>query len=116
MIQNYIKQTWRSLVKNKTYSILNIVGLSAGLTCFAFIALWVSDEVSYDKFNTNYDRIVRVVGSLKTQTGSTEMAVSSAPMAQALKTDYPEVENAVRLDPHEEIIRHKGQQIHQPDI
>jgi putative ABC transport system permease protein len=51
MFKNYLKQTWRSLVKNKTYSLLNIVGLSAGLTCFAFIALWVTDELSYDKFN-----------------------------------------------------------------
>ncbi len=100
MLKNYLKQTWRSLKKNKTYSILNIAGLATGLTCFAFIALWVSDEISYDKFNTNYDRIVRLISTEKTETGISESAVSSAPMAKALKNDYAEVENTVRLRMH----------------
>jgi putative ABC transport system permease protein len=116
MLINYLKQTWRSITKHKTYSILNIIGLSAGLTCFAFIALWVSDELSYDKFNTNYDRIVRLVSTTKTETGIVESAVSSAPMAKALKDDYPEVENTVRLDMHEEIVEYKNQQVLQPGI
>src|SRR5678809_1208431 len=116
MIRNYLKQTWRSLAKNKTYSFLNIIGLSVGLTCFALIALWVNDELSYDKFNTNYDRIVRLTGIEKREAGISESAVSSAPMAQALKNDYAEVENTVRFDMHEEIIEHNGQQILEPGI
>jgi putative ABC transport system permease protein len=116
MIKEYIKQTCRSLLKNKTYSFLNIVGLSAGLTCFAFIALWVTDELSYDKFNHNYERIVRLTSSAKTETGIAETAVSSAPMAKALKEDYAEVENTVRLDMREDIVTHKGQQTLQPGI
>ena len=116
MFRNYLKQTWRSFVKNKTYSLLNIVGLSVGLTCFALIALWVNDELSYDKFNSNYDRIVRVTGIEKRETGISESAVSSAPMAKALKDDYAEVENTVRFDMHEELVMHNGQQILQPGI
>ena len=116
MFSPYLKQTFRSLTKHKTYSILNIIGLSAGLTCFAFIALWVSDELSFDKFNTNYDRIVRLVSTTKTETGVVESAVSSAPMAKALKDDYPEVENTVRVDMHEEIVEHQNQQVLQPGI
>ena len=116
MIRNYLKQTWRSLVKNKTYSLLNIIGLSVGLTCFALIALWVNHELSYDKFNHNYDRIFRLTGTAKTETGISESAVSSAPMAKALKDDYPEIENTVRFEMHEEIVTHKGQQILQPGI
>ena len=116
MIRNYLKQTWRSLVKNKTYSFLNIIGLAVGLTCFALIALWVNDELSYDKFNKNYDRIVRLTGIEKRESGISESAVSSAPMAKALKNDYAEVENAVRFDMHEEIIEHNGQQILEPGI
>ena len=116
MIRNYFKQTWRSLVKNKTYSLLNIIGLSVGLTCFALIALWVNDEWSYDKFNRNYNRIVRLTGIEKRETGISESAVSSAPMAKALKDDYAEVENTVRLDLHEELVMHNGQQILQPGI
>src|SRR3990170_6872131 len=116
MIRNYFKQIWRSLLKNKTYALLNIVGLTAGLICFAFIALWVADELSYDKFNRNYDRIVRLTGVTKTETGISESAVSSAPMAKALKNDYAEVENTVRLDMREEIITHENQQVLQPGI
>jgi len=116
MIKNYLKQTWRSLRNNKTYSFLNIVGLSAGLTCFSFIALWVTDELSYDKFNENYDRIVRLTGITKTESGIHESAVSSAPMAKALKDDYAEVENTVRLDMHGEVVQYKDKQMHEPGI
>jgi putative ABC transport system permease protein len=116
MIQTYFKQFKRNIAANKTYSLLNIIGLSAGLTCFAFIFLWVADEISYDKFNNNYDRIVRLVSKTKTETGIVESAVSSAPMAQALKHDYPEVENTVRLRMQEEIVTFKNQQVLQPGI
>jgi putative ABC transport system permease protein len=116
MIRSYLKHGFRALVKNKTYSLLNIVGLTAGLVCFAFIALWVTDELSYDRFNRNYDRIVRLTGITKTATGISESAVSSAPMAKALKNDYAEVKNAVRLDMREEIVNYKGQQVLQPGI
>ncbi|HKG68459.1 MAG TPA: ABC transporter permease, partial [Segetibacter sp.] len=116
MIGTYLKQACRSLVKNKTYSLLNIVGLSASLTCFAFIAVWVNDELSYDKFNKNYDRIFRLTALQKTESGTLETALSSAPMAKALKNDYPEVEEAVRLKIREEIVELNGHQILQPNI
>ncbi len=116
MFKNYLKQTWRSITKNKTYSVLNIIGLSAGLSCFAFIALWVTDEVSYDKFNSNYDRIFRLISTAKTETGISESAVTGAPMAKALKNDYAEVENTVRLRMREEIITCNNQQVLQPGI
>jgi putative ABC transport system permease protein len=116
MLTTYFKQFKRNFAANKTYSLLNIIGLSAGLTCFAFIFLWVADEISYDKFNDNYSRIVRLVSKTKTETGVAESAVSSAPMAQALKHDYPEVENTVRLRMREDIVTYKNQQVLQPGI
>lgn len=116
MLKNYIRQLWRNLARNKTYSLLNIIGLSAGLTCFTFIFLWVADETSYDKFNSNYNRIVRLVSSTKTETGVVESAVSAAPMAKALKDDYAEVENTVRFRMREEIIVLNNQQVLQPGI
>lgn len=112
----YLKHAFRSLAKDRTYSLLNVIGLAASLTCFAFIALWVYDELSYDKFNTNYDRIFRLTGAERTQTGIVESAVSSAPMAMALKKDYPEIEETARLRMREEIVEHKSQQILQPNI
>lgn len=117
MIKNYFKAAWRSIIKNKTSSILNILGLSAGLTCFAFIALWVNDELSYDRFNSNYNRIFRLTSTEKTETGITESAISSAPMAAALKTDYPEVEETVRLNMRNDaLLEHQGVQMLERNI
>ena len=116
MFSNHLLHIWRGLQKNKTYTILNITGLTAGLICFSFIALWVMDESSYDKFNSKFDRIMRLTALTKTGSGMEASAVSSAPMAKALKDDYPEVENTVRVDLHEEIVTHNGHQILQPGI
>ena len=116
MVHNYLKQAWRNIVKNKTWSLLNIIGLSAGLTCFTFIAIWVTDELSYDKFNSKYDRIVRLTSTAKTETGVVESAVSGAPMAAVLKNDYAEVEKTVRLRRREDIVTHQNQQVLQSGI
>jgi len=60
MIKNYIKIAWRNLIRNKGFSITNILGLTIGMTCTIFIFLWVKDEVSFDKFHKNYDNIYQV--------------------------------------------------------
>ncbi|WP_158267558.1 ABC transporter permease [Adhaeribacter arboris] len=95
------------MVRDKMYSFLNIVGLSAGLTCFAFIALWINSELNYDAFNQNYDRIVRVNKLIKTETNLSESARSGATIAAVLQQDYPEVENTVRMDMREEVVQYK---------
>src|SRR5687768_14026330 len=61
MYKNHFKVGLRNIVKQKVFFLINTIGLSAGLTCFAFITLWVNDEIRYDTFNKNYDQIVRVV-------------------------------------------------------
>jgi putative ABC transport system permease protein len=104
------------LVKNKVYSLLNIIGLSAGLTCFAFISLWVKDELSYDKFNQNADRIFRVSASIITQAESFQHACSPVPLAAALKKDFPEVENTVRLDESDAIVKLGDKQFNEDNI
>jgi putative ABC transport system permease protein len=116
MLLIYLKQAWRALWKNKTSSLLNIIGLSASLTCFILIAVWVIDETSYDKFNSNYSRIYRIIGKQRTQSEVIESAVTSAPMSAALKNDYPEVEEAVRMRLREELTEHNGEQLMQPNI
>ncbi len=57
MFSNYIKTAWRSLLKNKFYSAVNILGLSIGLTTALLLLLWIQDETGFDKFNSDYDRI-----------------------------------------------------------
>ncbi len=93
-------------MKNRLYSVLNLVGLSVGLTCFAFIALWVTDEWSYDRFNANADRIYRVGGKIFGDSETFEHAVSAIPLGPALKADYPEVEQFVRFDLNDAVVKH----------
>ncbi|CAN5459224.1 ABC transporter permease [soil metagenome] len=60
MLRNYILVTFRNLWKNKTYSLINIAGLSIGITCSLLILLWVFDELSYDKFHSKSERLYQV--------------------------------------------------------
>jgi putative ABC transport system permease protein len=60
MIKNYFKIAWRNLLKNKTFSLINIIGLASGLACFIMIALYVTDELSYDRFNEKANHIYRI--------------------------------------------------------
>lgn len=97
MLQNYFKIAWRNLLKNKAFSTINILGLAIGLSCFILIMMYVVDELSYDKFNTNADRIYRVDAEINFGGNEMKLAVNSDPMGATLKKDYPEVEQYVRF-------------------
>ena len=108
MIGNYIKLALRQMIRQRSYVFINVVGLSVGLACSILIALFVIHEVSYDKFNNKVDRISRLV--LKGKLGETEVeaAWTSAPAAFALKQDFPEVVDAVRINTWgETVIKYK---------
>ncbi len=97
MIRNYIKIAWRNLVKNKTFSLINIIGLATGLACFILIALYVVDELSYDKYHEKADRIYRVNSDIRFGGNELKLAVNSDPMGSTLKKDYPQVEQYTRI-------------------
>jgi putative ABC transport system permease protein len=97
MLTNYLKIAWRNLVKNKTFSLINIVGLASGLACFILIALYVADELSYDRFYKNANRIYRINSDIIFGGNKLHLAVASDPMGAALKKDYPQVEEFVRF-------------------
>ena len=97
MIKNYLKIAWRNLVRNKTYSLINIVGLAIGLSCFLLISLYVLDELSYDKFNTNADRIYRINSDIRFGGNEMKIAESSDMTGQIMKKDYPQVEQYTRI-------------------
>ncbi|WP_183559297.1 ABC transporter permease [Mucilaginibacter sp. SP1R1] len=98
MLKNYFKIAWRNLIKHKVFSLLNVCGLAIGVATFWLISLYVTDEWSYDRYNDKADRIFRVVQHADWNGGKSNIAVTSAPFAPALKNDYPEVENAIRID------------------
>ncbi len=97
MIKNYFKIAWRNLLKNKTYSLINIIGLAIGLSTSLIILLYVFDELSYDAYHTNADEIVRVVFNAKVNGEDIKEAVVMAPVAETLKKDIPEVVDATRF-------------------
>jgi putative ABC transport system permease protein len=97
MIKNDLKFAWRTLLRQKGYSFINIAGLGLGLVGFILIGLWVADELSFDRFHANKDRIFRVLNKV----GSGELIPSpSYALAPALKEEYPEVEEASRVWPY----------------
>ncbi|MFO7621837.1 MAG: ABC transporter permease [Bacteroidales bacterium] len=83
--------------KKRGYYILNIGGLTIGLTSFIFISLYVINELTYDRFHRNYENIYRIKITGQFAGGALDQAVTAAPMAQAILNDYPEVLEAVRI-------------------
>jgi putative ABC transport system permease protein len=95
MFSNYLKVAIRNLLRQKGFSFINILGLALGITCTALIGMWVNDELSYDRFHQDYDRMYRVTATLPEL--KVHAAVSSAPLALAIKNEIPEVAEAVRI-------------------
>jgi putative ABC transport system permease protein len=118
MIRNYIKVAFRNLWKNKGYSAINIIGLSAGLATCLLILLYVWDELSYDKFHDKAERIYRVDSDLKFGGTDMKLAVSSDPMGATLKRDYPQVEQFTRIYASEgsKLIKKGTEFINEPKI
>jgi ABC-type antimicrobial peptide transport system permease subunit len=90
MIQNYLKIAWRNLIKNKVSSLINIGGLAVGMAVAMLIGLWIWDELSFNKYHQNYDRIAQVVTRLNDpRTGDVYVNNSmQVPMVTQLKTNY----------------------------
>ena len=108
MLKNYFKITLRNIRRNKTYSIINIIGLAVGMACFIFIALYVNYEFSYDKFHRDSNRIYRIdLNYDYTSAGSDIFNKTPAPLADAIKSDCPGIECAARLreEPRSTLIR-----------
>jgi putative ABC transport system permease protein len=97
MFKNYFKTAWRNLMKNKVFSFINIAGLSIGIAVSFVILMYVRDELSFDKFNVNANRIVRVIFKADINGGKINESVAMAPVAQTMKNDFPEVEDATRI-------------------
>jgi len=93
-----VKSALRSLKFNKIYAAINIGGIAIGLAAFWLIALYVADELSYDTSFTNADRICRIVQHASWPGGNMNVVPTSPPFATTFKSDFPEVEDAARLD------------------
>lgn len=104
MFKNYLKSTLRNLVRNKLYSMINIVGLSVGITCCLVITLYVQFELSYDKHVPDSEKMYRMVIDLE----ANDWAISYFPVGRLLKENFSEVEDFTRFKPVEPYISENG--------
>ena len=100
MFKNYFKIAVRHLKKQKMYSVVKIGGFALSIAACLLIALYIKDELSYDKKWTYADRIYRITGEYNNNGKIETGADWPPPMAKALKEDFPEVERSGRLMPH----------------
>lgn len=96
MFKNYFKTALRSLRKNKLYSVINIFGLSAGLTACLLIGIYISHELSYDKFNDNASRIVRATMEYKQAETVNTVASTGTKVGPQFKRTFPLIEEYAR--------------------
>lgn len=98
MIRNYFKIAWRNLSINKTYSFLNIFGLTMGFVCAGLIFLWVQDELSYDKFNAKKDVIYYVKENMKYDTYVFTHGSTPGLLGPAMQEEIPGIANTCRTN------------------
>lgn len=97
MFQNFLSVAVRHFMRQRLYSLINVVGLSAGLVCVMMIYLWVRDEVSKDRFHKDVDRIVHVVSNLDMGDGKiVTWNVTPGPLAEDIRENVPGVELVAR--------------------
>jgi len=100
MLNNYFKIAWRNLWKNKFLSLINIFGLATGMACSLMIFLFVTDEVSYDRFNNDADRVYRVVKDFVNDDGSRLPDATTPPaLAPAMQREIPGIDHVTRVFP-----------------
>ena len=100
MIKNYLKIAIRNIKRHKMYSFINILGLAIGIACCLLIMLYIQDELSYDRFHKNADRIYRINTDLKFGGSELHTPITSDMMGQLMKQDYSEVEEYTRIYPY----------------
>lgn len=97
MLQNYLKIALRNLARNKSYSLINILGLSLGVACCLLLALYIQDEMSYDKHHARLDDLYRITTQFQSDKGLDKLRTTSPPIAMTLRDEIPEIESAVRV-------------------
>src|SRR5580704_12181907 len=105
MLRNYVKIAWRNLWKNRTFTLLNLGGLTISLTACILIFFWVMHELRYDTAGANADRVYRVGLTLQVKAQPDKpFAETAGPLAPVLVKDFPQIEKAVRIEQYAAMI------------
>jgi putative ABC transport system permease protein len=119
MLKIYLKTAIRFLQKNKTFSFINVIGVSLGTLCCLYIILYVKDQYSYDKHHRNGQDIYRINTTWTSPNEKGDWATVTAPVAPAMKNDFPEVEECARIIPgvgmDHFLLRYKDKSLYEND-
>ena len=109
MLKNYLLLAFKNFRKQKMFSLINILGLTVGITCCLMIFLFIMNEFSFDKFHKNGANIYRIYRVGNTNGENRAIPWVSPPYAQALQTDYPDaVQQTVRVMPDNDLVTYKN--------
>ncbi len=97
MFNNYLKTAFRNIKKHKSFTVINISGLSIGLACCIILAIYINSELSFDNYHTKKDRIYRVGEEMAYANFNARQTGTNGVIAEALKSNYPEVEETTRF-------------------
>jgi putative ABC transport system permease protein len=115
MIKNYLRVTFRNLWRHRSFSLLNIIGLTVGMTAFFLIFLYVCFELSYDSMHSKADRIYRIVSDIKTPTETLHYSTAPAPAPIHMAAELPEVQSEVRASFGDNWMVIRGDQVFEQD-
>src|ERR1700753_3308928 len=99
MLKNYLKIAWRNILKDRQFSLLNLLGLSVGLACALLIGLWIADEWGMEKYNPNDHRLFQVMTNNKTSNGLQTGMYTPGILAKSLRAEFPGIEDASTVLP-----------------
>ncbi len=97
MLKNYLKIAYRNLLKHKIFSLVNLLGFSLGFIAAIFIALYVADELNFDRYHSKADQIYRITETVQSENGERQVARIAAQVAPTVAENFHEVEEAVRM-------------------
>ena len=97
MIKNYFTTAFRNIFRNKSFTVINVIGLAVGIASCLLIYLLIGYELSYDNFHLRKDRIYRIVSEIKNPDGVRYTAGVPFPVAEALRIDFPNLENVSNI-------------------
>ncbi|GHB54881.1 ABC transporter permease [Persicitalea jodogahamensis] len=116
MIKNYFKIAWRNLTRNRLFSLVNIAGLSLGLTCCMLIVLYIKDEVSFDRFQEHKDELYRIQVTFSDENGARTTGSTNAIHGPAFKQEIPEIKEVVRTQSNSFVIKKDNELFNQSAV
>jgi len=115
LLKNYFLSLARNVVRDKFFSLLNLLGLAVGITAAILIFIYIQDQVTFDKHNEHFERIYRLEGDFLISDEQTLTAITQVPLGPTLKDEYPEIEEQARVQPRRGLYFEKGENTFKED-